>query len=144
MIRTIQPTVSGSASQPEVDDAPWHVESLQAEPEREGERGSYDLPEELDERRHAADVVDHADHDEERGAGQDRRRTVRPQEADRVQVVRRHRRKGERHGEGDGDRDAAQPRHGKLVDLALGVRLIEQSVPQREEAYERGDRQAHD
>ena len=84
------------------------------------------------------------DHDQEGRPGQDRRGTVRPQDADRVQVVRRHRREGERHGEGDGDRHAAEPRHRELVDLALGVRLVEQAVPDGEEAHERGDRQAHD
>ena len=128
----------------EMDDAPRHVEAIEAQPEREGEHSRDDLPEELHERRHAADVVDDADHDQESRPGQDRRGTVRPQDADRVQVVRRHRREGERHGEGDGDRHAAEPRHRELVDLALGVRLVEQAVPDGEEAHERGDRQAHD
>ena len=52
--------------------------------------------------------------------------------------------KAERHGEGDGDRHAAQPRHGLLMDLALGVGLIEQAVALRDEADDRGDRKAHD
>ena len=129
---------------PEVDDAPREVEPFQAEAERQGEHGGNDLAEELHERPHAADVVDHAHDDQQRRPREDRRRAVGSQDADRVQVVRRQRREAERHREGDRHRHTAQPWHRELVDLPLRVRLIEQAVPDREEAHEWGDRQAHD
>ena len=129
---------------PEVNDAPREVEPIQAEPEREGENGGNHLPEELHERRHAADVVDHADDDQQGRPREDRRRAVGSKDADRVQVVRRQGREAQRHDEGDRDRHTAQSWHRELVDLPLRVRLIEQSVPDREEAHEWGDRQAHD
>ena len=113
----------------EVDDAPRHVEALKAEPEREREHGSATCQKSLT--RAGMPRTSSMTPTTTRSAAPARiagarfgRRT-----ADRVQVVRRHRREGERHPEGDGDRHAAEPRHRELVDLALGVRLIEQSVP---------------
>ena len=76
--------------------------------------------------------------------GQDRRRSVGSQAADRIQIVRRESGESKRHRERDRDRHPAQPGHGERVDLPLGVRLVEQAVPDREQAHERGDRQAHD
>ena len=128
----------------EADGPPRQLEVLDAEPQREGEDCGRNLPEELDQRAHAAHVVDDANHDEQERPGQDRGGSVWAQESDRVEVFGRDRREADGHRERDRDRHAAQPRDRELVDLALGVRLVEQALPVGDLAHDRGDQQAHD